>query len=116
MSYERVIKALVSLGLSKMDAEVYVYLAKKGPLQSSEIAQELKMHNKQVNHSLEDLQNKHIIEVNKKQQDKFDAIPFEEALNLLIEINKDQAEALSETRKELLSSWKKMTKKPINNN
>ena len=30
MSLERVIKALVSLGLSRIDAEVYVYIAKKG--------------------------------------------------------------------------------------
>ena len=70
----------------------------------------------QKDSDLKDLQNKQIIEVNKKQQNKFDAVPFEEALSLLIEINKDQAEALSETRKDLLSSWKKMTKKSVNNN
>ena len=31
MSLERIIETLVSLGLSRTEAEIYVYLANKGP-------------------------------------------------------------------------------------
>lgn len=115
MSLERVIKALVSLGLTKLDAEVYVFLAKKAPLKSIDIAQKLKIQNKQVCSSLKSLQNKGIVKTRKKQFEEFIAIPFAEALNFLIKINRDQAESVCETRKELVSSWNKMVKSSENN-
>ena len=40
MSHERVLKALMSLGLSRTDAEVYVFLATKGPQKARNIARQ----------------------------------------------------------------------------
>jgi vacuolar-type H+-ATPase subunit E/Vma4 len=35
-------------------------------------------------------------------------VPFEELLDLLVEVKKEQAQALLESRKEALSSWRKI--------
>jgi len=35
-------------------------------------------------------------------------VPFEDVLDLLMEIKKEQAQALQESRKEFLSSWRKI--------
>jgi HTH-type transcriptional regulator, sugar sensing transcriptional regulator len=113
---ERVIKALVYLGLPRVDAEVYIYIAKNGPLKSREIAQKLKLKKKQLEYSLRNLQDKDIVRTKSKVVAEFVAVPFEEALNLLIEINKEQTELLNKIRKELLSNWKKPTKKISENN
>ena len=102
------IKALVDLGLPRVDAEVYIYIAKNGPLKSGEIAQKLKLEKKQLEYSLRNLQDKDIVRVKSQVVAEFVAVPFEEALNLLIEINKEQTEILNKIRRELLSNGKNL--------
>ena len=104
MSLERVIKALVSLGLSRLDAEVYVYLAKKGPQEVMDLAKALNYVNKKINASLTNLRTKGLVS---KDGTIFSALPFEEALELLIRMEKEQAQELHESKEELLASWKK---------
>ena len=116
MSLKRVINALVGLGLSRLDAEVYVYLAKKGPHKEIDIAQKLRLRNKQLEIILKNLLEKKVIIVTNKYLNEFTAIPFEETLRELIEINKKQTDTLSEIKKELLSSWENTTRKSTKNN
>ena len=104
MSLERVIKALVSLGLTRSDAEVYVYLAKKGPQEVMDLAKALNYVNKKINASLTNLRTKGLVS---KEGTIFSAIPFEEALEMLIEREKEQAKSIEEIKKELIVSWKK---------
>lgn len=102
MSLERIIKALVGLGLSRSDAEVYVYLAKKGPRKVVDLAKAL-IHNKQRIYS--NLRNLQTIGLVTKVQATFSALPFEKALDLLIKMEKEQAQAIQETKEELLTTW-----------
>ena len=105
------IKALVDLGLPRVDAEVYIYIAKNGPLTSRKIAQKLKLKKNQLEYSLRNLQDKDIVRAKSKVVLEFVAVPFEEALNLLIEINKEQTEILNKLGRELLANGKKSIKK-----
>ena len=105
MSLERVIKALIGLGLSRVDAEVYVYLAKKGPQKIVDLAKALNYRSKTIQGSLRNLQNKGIVKVNLADRLLFHALPFEEALDLLIKMEKEQAQAMHESKEELLASW-----------
>jgi len=102
MSLERVIKALIGLGLSRSDAEVYVYLAKKGPQEVMDLAKALNYVNKKINASLRNLQTKGLVS---KDRTIFSALPFEEALDLLIKMEKEQAQAMHESKEELLTTW-----------
>ena len=48
MSLERIIKALRGFGLKRIEAEVYVYLAKKGPQKGRDLADALNIRKQQL--------------------------------------------------------------------
>jgi sugar-specific transcriptional regulator TrmB len=104
LSLELIIKALIGLGLSRSDAEVYVYLAKKGPQKTVDLAEALNLSRKKIYSSLKNLQNKGLVT---KGRTMFSALPFEEALELLIKTKKEQTEAMIKHKKELLVNWNK---------
>ena len=108
MSLERVIKALESLGLSHMEARIYVFLEKTGAHEDVEIAQALKIHMKELTNSLKILKDKRIVEASLKETSMFSAVSFKKAINLLIELRKEQAKSMQERKVELLSIWQKM--------
>lgn len=109
LSLERVVKALVDLGLPRIDAEVYVHLAKKWPIEIMNLTKVLKLSKQKLTCSLKNLQSKGIVTVNPDDNKLFSVLPFEQALNLLIEIKTEQAQLMQECKKELLSSWRKIT-------
>lgn len=102
LSLERVIKALIGLGLSRLDAEVYVYLAKKGPNKVVTLASALNYNTQKIYASLKNLQTNGLVT---KDRIMFSALPFEEALDLLIAMKKEQAQIMQESKEELLVSW-----------
>ena len=102
MSLELIIKALIGLGLSRPDAEVYVYLAKKGPQKTVDLAKALIYNKREIYSSLRNLQTKGLVS---KDRTLFSALPFEEALDLLIRIEKEQAQTMHESKEELFSTW-----------
>jgi sugar-specific transcriptional regulator TrmB len=112
MSLERVIQALMGLGLSRIDAEVYVHLAKRGPIKIVNLATTLRFGKKKLSEILKNLQNKGIVSGSFEGQTMFSALPFEQAIELLLQIKTEQAQIIQETKEELLSSWRKMTKEP----
>jgi len=103
MSLERVIKALIGLGLIRIDAEVYVYIAKKGPQTLVDLDSALNYSKKQIVTSLKTLTAKGLVS---KEGTIFSALPFEEALDLLIKKEKEQAQIMHESKEELLATWR----------
>ena len=112
MSLERVFKALVSLGLSELDARVYIYLALEGPKNSRVIVRTLKINQQQILQSLINLQKKDIISQHKENKTRFIALPFEKALKLLIRKEKEQTKTFQES---LLQKWNTLIKKNSTN-
>ena len=115
MSLERVIQALVGLGLSRADAEVYVHLAKKGPTEVRDLANALEVSKQKLKRSLKNLQCKGIVNGNLEGKAFFSALPFEQTIELLIEIKTEQAQVMQESKEELLSSWKRMARNHTDN-
>jgi sugar-specific transcriptional regulator TrmB len=110
MSKERITKTLRELGLSNTDTQVYVFLAKNGPHELKDVALALDLYEIKVHTSLRNLQTQKIVRASIKNPLEFIAIPFEEIIDLFIEIKKEKAKAMQESKKELLSSWRKITK------
>ena len=110
MSKERVLKTLEGLGLSRADAEVYVYLAKKGPRKGRRLANDLQITKQQLYPSLRNLEKKGIVTVSLDRPALFSAVAFEKVLELLIEIKVEQAKAIKETKKKLLDSWRSVSR------
>jgi sugar-specific transcriptional regulator TrmB len=102
LSLELIIKALVGLGLSRSDAELYVYLAKKGPQKTVDLAKALTYNKREIYSSLRNLQTKELVT---NDHTLFSALPFEEALELLINKEKEKAQAVQKSKDELLVSW-----------
>jgi len=111
-----VLKALQSLGLSQTEARIYVFLEKRGSHEDVDIAQALKVNTKRLVISLKNLQDKMIVQASAQQTVEFSAVPFEKAIDLLIEVKKDKAQSLQERKMELLASWQSLIKKNSENN
>jgi sugar-specific transcriptional regulator TrmB len=109
VSLERVLKALTKLGLSQREAEVYVYLATKGPQKAGNIAETLKLNKQHLCATLKSLQSKKIIKATHDYAAQFRALPFEKAVDLLTENKRKETQQLEENKKEILSHWRSMT-------
>jgi len=109
------IKTLVSLGLSQVDAKIYVFLSAEGPQNGRNIAGTLKLYKQQLYRSLKRLQAKGIVNSSNKRPAVFSSISFEDVLDLFLEVKKEEADILQESREELLSKWRAITKKGNDN-
>jgi sugar-specific transcriptional regulator TrmB len=101
-----VLKTLEGFGFARLDAEVYVYLAKKGPQNGTVIAEALKIRKQQLYPVLINLQNRGLVTTIFEMTQLFSAITFEKALDLLVKANIEQAKAIKETKEELLSEMR----------
>lgn len=109
-------KALKSLGLTKTEAKVYVYLAKNGPLEERELASILKLTKHRLCVSLERLLTKGMVNVIPDSSTKYSATLFERVLDQFMKITQEQAEALQSSRDEILFAWRSMIEKYSQNN
>ncbi len=109
MSQERILKALKSLGLSQVEADVYLFLANNGPQKTTKIMADLKLQEQQISDSLEKLTNRGVINFTREHSALFYALPFEKALEVLVEKHLDRAQAVERKKGMLLSEWKNLT-------
>ncbi len=113
MSLERVLKTLEGFGLSRVEAEVYVYLAKAGPSKINQLANSLKITREELFSALRSLKKKGIVEVSFKHDALFSALTFEELVNRYVKLHVKQAQILKENKQQLIDSWRKMIEKNI---
>jgi sugar-specific transcriptional regulator TrmB len=105
------LKALKSLGLTDMDAQVYVYLSKKGPHEENDLADALNLTKHQLCLSIDSLLTRGMVSTIPERSTKYFAIPLEKVLDEFMKVTKEQAKALQASRKELLSTWRSMIEK-----
>ena len=111
MSREWVLKTLVDLGLSQVEAEVYFFLAQAGPLKGKDITSTLKLYKHQVYRSLKSLQCKGCIKATLEHPAQFFAVPLEKVLDQFMKEKLGQAKDLQASREELLITWRSMIEK-----
>jgi sugar-specific transcriptional regulator TrmB len=111
LSQEKVLNALVQLGLSQTDAEVYVFLATKGSQKARNIATALKTYRRKIYRSLKSLQNKEIVNATLERPARFSAIPFDKVLNLLVKAHLKEVRYIEQNKEEILSHWNSMITK-----
>ena len=100
MSMEKVIKALVNLGLSRITSEVYVYLGKKGSQTILDLTKVFNYSQNEIKNSLNILEAKGLVT---KINLEFFALSFEETLKILIEQEKQQTQSLQEMKARLVN-------------
>ena len=110
MSLERILRLLEDLGLSKDEAEVYVYLAKKGPQTIKALTENLKKNNNEIVRTLKGLEEKQITTRKTRRSTFFLAIPFEKLLTDYAKIRFNQAKRIEKTRLSFMADWKETIK------
>ena len=105
MYQEPALQTLVELGLTPMDAQVYLFLAKKGPKKGKEMLTALRMNRQQLYRSVKNLQSKGIVSSTLERPARFSAIPFEKVLDMAIKNKTDEAQQLQQRRTEIISLW-----------
>jgi sugar-specific transcriptional regulator TrmB len=100
-----VIKALRDLGLSDLDAKVYIFLGKKGLQKGQDIARSLKVHKQQVYRSLKNLQEKGIVSATLDHPACYSAEPFQKVIDLFIRAKMEEAQHLRQSKDAILSDW-----------
>ena len=106
MSLELLIETLVSCGLRRIDAEVYVFLAKKGPHRGKDIANALNLTKQQVYPALKKLKEKGIVKSTSKRPVLFSAEPIEKVLTRFTESRTKEIQSLIQKRKNFLLAAK----------
>ena len=110
MSRESMLKTLVGLGLSQVEAEVYLFLTQAGLSKGNEIAGALRLYKQQLYRTLKSLKCKGCVEASREHPATFSAVPLEKVLDLFMKEKIEQAEGLQASREELLSKWHSITK------
>lgn len=110
MSLERVLKLLQDLGLSKDEAEVYVYLAKKGPQSVKTLTESLNKTKHKIVKALKGLEEKQITTRKSAHSTLFLVIPFEKLLIDYAKIRFSQAKRVEQKRLAMITEWLEITK------
>jgi sugar-specific transcriptional regulator TrmB len=109
MSLTRILKTLTSFGFTKAEAEVYIYLAKKGPQKDRDLTSVFKMTELELCSALKSLQSRGVVTAAVEKSALFSAVAFEKIFALFVKANLEQAYAIQETKEELLATWRSMT-------
>lgn len=107
---------LGKLGLSQTDAKVYICLAANGPKKARAVVDYLNINRGQVYKSLRRLQNKGATISSNDHPIKFSAVPFEDVLDILMKIKKEEAKILQESKEELIANFQTEKKKAKDSN
>jgi sugar-specific transcriptional regulator TrmB len=97
-----VLKILEGFGVSKADAEVYIYLAKRTPTRSADLAYAFGKTQQQIYQILCRLDKKGVVKQTRSRQMLFSALTFEELLERYVRFNIEQAKSIEETKEQLL--------------
>ena len=101
----------MNLGFTEKDLQVYLFLANEGPRKAKEIAKALNMCSAQLYGILKKLQNNDLVIASSSRSALFSAVIFEKALELLVEVKREQHEALLASKEGLLSTWRSLTER-----
>lgn len=96
---------LARMGLTHNEARIYVFLAKTGAKKASEIAKLLNLPRTETYNLLGSLQKKGLVSCTIHHPIGFVAVPFGNALNALVGVEKDILLSFERQSKELLDLW-----------
>ncbi len=100
-----VLEVLKNFGLTDKESEVYIYLAKSCIQKVGNISKRLRMHKAQVYRILRNLRRKGLVKSTFEVPMRFEAVPFETCLDLMIKAKKEEATLLEGKRDELVTHW-----------
>lgn len=98
----------MDFGLTQIEADIYVFLAKKGTKKGLDIRNALKLTKEQIYTSLKNMKIKGIISSTIEHPARFNALPFEKVLDLFIKTKMEETQRLQQTKDEILANWENL--------
>ena len=114
MSQEKIKEVLTSLGLTKTDVKVYIYLAKRGPKRASETAKTLKMSKQQLYPLIKNLQGMGVVTSTLERPARFCAVSFGKLIDLFTRAKIEEAKRIQQNKNELIKDWQSIVIKETN--
>ncbi len=108
------LEALMKLGLSNTDAEVYLFLAPKNPQTATDISDTLRIKKQKLSPCLKSLKEKGILNSTNSHPSLFSAVPMENVVDLLVKANLAEAQSMERNRQEILAYWQEILKNSNN--
>jgi sugar-specific transcriptional regulator TrmB len=108
LNFELAIETLVGLGFKPTDAQIYIFLAKKGPKRGKDLVTSLKLTKQQLYPSLKNLQKRGIVHSTHERPAIFSAVSIERVLDTLIKTKIEETQRLIQNKEEAISKWKSM--------
>ncbi len=93
----------MNLGLAQTEAQVYVYLAKKGSHTEEDLAKALRISIQHLRQSLDNLQNKGFVTRKTERQAIYNAVPLERVIEEIVKVKTQAAQRLEEEKEKFLS-------------
>ena len=103
LNYNKILRLLISLGIRKLDAEIYLFLVNEGPNKARLMSNELKINKQQLYRSLKRLQKKGLVKASNGHPSNYAATTVEDSLNSFRKTKLGEAQFIKEKKDELLS-------------
>jgi len=109
-SLKKINTSLIQYGLTPNQSKVYLYLTKTGEKTASVISKNLNIPRTESYHLLNSLEQKGIIFSIFGKPTKFNSVPIEEALNIIIDNEKNRIADLELNKERILALWETIPK------
>ena len=108
LTLEKIKNELISFGLTKSQAKVFIYLGKYGSKTASEIAKALQLPRTETYHLVNSLQNMGLVIAELAHPTKYTAMDMREAVATLVKQEQDRIDTLANKEESLSEMWKEI--------
>jgi sugar-specific transcriptional regulator TrmB len=100
LGLERNLETLTSLGLTRTEAEIYIFLTQNGEQEKQAIAIEFNITTRELSQNLSEMKEKGFIDTKIRKKNTYFALPLEKVLEQIIDSKLGEAQlAIEETEK-----------------
>ncbi|MCH8324395.1 MAG: TrmB family transcriptional regulator [Thaumarchaeota archaeon] len=103
--YDSLLTSLLEFGLTQNQARVYLFLSKNNSKSAPDISKSLKIARTETYHLLNGLQSKGITIAAFGKPTKFQAIPFDKSINILVNNERSRIDELEKQTLYMISQW-----------
>jgi sugar-specific transcriptional regulator TrmB len=108
-----IVAELQEYGLTRNEARVLVFLAKTGPSKASEVARAIQINRTETYRTIRNLQRRGLVEATLERPVRFQSVPFENCLRVLIDERKARLRILEQRGEDLRRQFDVVRVEPI---
>jgi sugar-specific transcriptional regulator TrmB len=108
LNQEKLLKTLVNLGFTQLEAETYFHFAKNGSTKALDATKALRISKQRLYPVIKSLQSKGIMNATLERPARFSVVPFEKVLDLFVNAKMAEAQNVQQNKAGFLLDWQSM--------